>query len=336
MGSGIVAVDLHLHDQPVLSAIMMWFAAAVWLILAAMLGLRLLYQPDRFVHEATSPAALTGVAGTAVLGTRLALEGWWEAGAGLLAVTGIAWVLLVGPVLRHWRTPTIGASFVLTVATQGLAVLGATLAIDYRQGWLLIAALVALVLGVAFYVFTAARFDLTQLVNGHGDHWVAGGALAISTLACARVSQGADTLDRFTVGQRDTLSTGTLVLWSLAMLWLLPLVIGESANPRLDYDVRRWATVFPLGMYAACSFLTGEVSGLAGITDFARTWTWIAFVISLFVAAGMFRASWPVLRGQHRPVTDERRADISPTRRVYALEASTGRLRWPRRRSSPG
>ena len=37
-------------------------------------------------------------------------------------------------------------------------------------------AAVALVLGLAFYVFTAARFDLRQLVTGYGDHWLVGSA----------------------------------------------------------------------------------------------------------------------------------------------------------------
>jgi hypothetical protein len=32
-----------------------------------------------------------------------------------------------------------------------------------------------------------------------------------------------------------------------------PLIISEIIRPRLSYDVRRWATVFPFGMYAACS-----------------------------------------------------------------------------------
>ena len=38
------------------------------------------------------------------------------------------WLALLAPVLRHWRTPTVGASFVLTVATESLAVLAAALA----------------------------------------------------------------------------------------------------------------------------------------------------------------------------------------------------------------
>ena len=74
MASGIVSIDLYSDHQQVLSAILLWFAAGVWLLLAVLLGMRLTYQRDRFAREAISPAAFTGVAGTAVLGTRLAIH----------------------------------------------------------------------------------------------------------------------------------------------------------------------------------------------------------------------------------------------------------------------
>jgi tellurite resistance protein TehA-like permease len=60
LGCGIVSVDLYSHHQPVLSAIMLWFAAGVWLLLAVILSMRLAYLRDRFGREARSPAAFTG------------------------------------------------------------------------------------------------------------------------------------------------------------------------------------------------------------------------------------------------------------------------------------
>jgi len=134
MGSGIVSIDLYADHQPVLSAIMGWFAAGAWLLLAAVLGVRLACQRDRFAREASSPASFTGVAGTAVLGTRLAMQDYHAVAAALLAVSGVGWALLLIPVLRHWKTPTAGTSFLLSVATEGLAVLGVTLAVSYRAG----------------------------------------------------------------------------------------------------------------------------------------------------------------------------------------------------------
>ncbi|WP_406318579.1 hypothetical protein [Streptomyces sp. NBC_00118] len=180
----------------------------IWLLLAALLGMRLAYQRDRFVLEACSPAAFTGVAGTVVLGTRLAIGNYRTAAAALLVVAGICWAVLVVPVLRHWKTPTVGTTFVLSVATAGLAELGATLAVSYRTGWLVSAAVAALVLGLALYVFIAARFDLRELITGHGDHWITGGALAISAVAAGHVTQAAAALGRFS-GHHQALTTST-------------------------------------------------------------------------------------------------------------------------------
>ena len=84
------------------------------------------------------------------------------------------------------------------------------------------------------------------------------------------------------------------------MLSLLTLATGEIIRPRPGYDSRRWATVFPLGMYAACSFATGQVAAIAGITDFGHVWTWVAFTGWLLALAGLLHHGRPVVRGHRR------------------------------------
>jgi hypothetical protein len=245
MASGVVSIDLHLVGQGVLSAILGCFAAVVWLFLVVVLAAPLAYQRGRFAREASAPTSLAAVAATCVLGTRLAMQDYRAAAAALLAVAAIGWAVLLVPVLRHWKTPTTGISFVAGVATDGLALLSATLSATYRAGWLLSVALFLLLLALALYVFTAARFDLRQLLLGPGDHWIAGGALAISALSAGKITEAAASLGQFS-HQHQVLSTGTLVLWCLAMAWLPALISCEIIRPRLNYDVRRWATVFPL------------------------------------------------------------------------------------------
>ena len=66
---------------------MLWLAVGAWLALAA----RLVYRRDRLVREARSPAAFTDVIGTAVLGTRFALQGNHAVAAALLALAAIWW-----------------------------------------------------------------------------------------------------------------------------------------------------------------------------------------------------------------------------------------------------
>ena len=75
------------------------------------------------------------------------------------------------------------------------------------------------------------------------------------------------------------------------MAWLIVLIASEFIKPRFRYDVRRWATVFPVGMFAACSFAAGQTSGIGGITDFARAWTWVAVAVTLVVLSGLARHS---------------------------------------------
>jgi hypothetical protein len=104
-------VDLYSVGQPVLAAILLWFTANTWLFLAAVLALRVLYEPGRFAREARSPATLTGVAGIGVLGTAFAVHGWFPVAAALLGLGGVTWALLLTPVLSHWETPVAGVSF---------------------------------------------------------------------------------------------------------------------------------------------------------------------------------------------------------------------------------
>ena len=297
MASGVVSIDLYSDHRLVLSGITLWFALVVWLLLAVVVSVRLAYERARFAREASSPAGFTSVAATAVLGTRLAIADYDAVAVALLAVSGVCWALVVVPVLRHWKTPTVGISFVLTMATEALAVLGAILAVTYRADWLVSAAAAALVLGLACYAFTAARFDLRELVAGCGDHWIAGGALAISALAAGHVTQAAAALGQLSE-LHQVFTNGTLVLWCLATVWLFPLVAGEILRRRLGYDVRRWATVLSLGMYAAYSLITGEVAGITGITHFGHVWTWVAFTGWLLALAGLLRHGWPVLHDQ--------------------------------------
>jgi hypothetical protein len=299
MGTGIVSVGLSLDGQETLSRILLVICAVAWVILGVLLGARLSRDRARVHEEAMSPAALTGVAGTEVLGTRLTLLGWSWAGIALLIIGFVLWLVLLWPVLTNWVVPTFGGSLVVAVATESLAVLSAAVAAAEQARWLVAAALVPFVLGLAFYVFVIARFDFRQLLVGHGDHWITGGALAISTLAIARITLAAESLHTLS-GAVGTLENVTIVLRVLSLAWLPVLVIAELARPRPGYDVRRWATVFPVGMYAVCSGLGGSAAHASAMTDFARIWVWVALAVWLVVFAAMLGRGIQVACGDRR------------------------------------
>lgn len=88
----------------------------------------------------------------------------------------------------------------------------------------------------------------------------------------------------------------------------------EALHPRLGYDVRRWSTVFPVGMYAACSFIVGVAASAPAITDFARVWVWVAVAVWLVVFAAMLRRGQQLTRDEHPPVSPQRIEELAPSR----------------------
>lgn len=241
MATEIVSTGLHLTGFPVLSWIWFGLGAVLWVLLAVDFVLRLFRERERWRTEADTPPALTAVAATTVLGTRIALGGVAWLAAVLLVVAVAVWPVLLTTVIRHWGARMPGAAFLVCVATQGLAVLGATLG-----GWLVWPALACFCGGLLLYVAAFLHFDLGQVLEGRGDQWVATGALAISALACAKL-----------LVHLPWLRPVVLVLLAMALLGYLVLMVAEVVRPRPGYDIRRWATVFPLGMTAVACSTTG-------------------------------------------------------------------------------
>ena len=300
MGTAIVSIGLSLDGREVLSRVILAIAAAIWATLAALLPLRAARDRTRFRADVRTPGALTAPVATAVLGTRLTLLGWAWAGITTLIIAFALWVALLRPVLAGWKTPTVGTSLLLAVSAESLAVLGATLASQEHARWLLIAALVPFALGLILYLFVIRRFDFGQIAVGHGDHWITGGALGIAALAAARIAVAASALAVLGGGE-GALKDIALGLWALTMLWLLVLLLAEARWPRLEYDPRRWSTVFPLGMYAACSFAVGVAAHAGAILSFARAWVWIGLASWVIVSVATIRRSADVLRGPRPP-----------------------------------
>ena len=128
--------------------------------------------------------------------------------------------------------------------------------------------------------------------------------------------------------QHQVLTTGTLVLWSLALAWVPVLLVCEAVRPRLRYDLRRWATVFPLGMYAACSFTVGQVAGISGISRFGQVETWVAVAATVAVLACLARQIWrarPLVVSESAPVAAARHDTSGPTGTTSPIRAEEPR-----------
>lgn len=300
MGTGIVSVALLLTGHGGVSRALMWLTAALWVVLALSLTLRVAIDRPRLRDEVQSPVSLTGVAGTAVLGARLTLHGWSWAGVVALCLAGVLCAALMVPVVRHMGRAVAGGAFLVTVAIESLAELSSIVAVDRDSAPLAALAAVLAAVGLLTYPWVLRRFDFGQIVRGAGDHWVTGGALAISALAC----EGCTAALRATgtaSGIASAFDVAAAVVMFAAFIWLPALVVGEVVRPRLRYDVRRWATVFPLGMYAAAAFEVGGGEGPRALVDVAGVWVWVALSAWALVAVGAVWHAAVLMSGARRP-----------------------------------
>ncbi len=287
MATGIVAIGLGRIHVDSLSLPLVAIAACIWLVLLASLGLQAAEGLAELMVKLRAPAAVALVAGTAVLGTRLQALGWLVPGAVLLGLAVVFMALLLGPVLGHWQTPNHGASFLLAVAVAALAALAAELSVRAHAAWLLVAAGVLWGLALVAYLFVLANFDFRDVLHGRGDHWVAGGALAIAMLVGDEFCLGLRSLHHAYAGAPEV---AAIAIWAAASGWILVLLLGELAHPRLAYHHLRWATVFPLGMYGVGTLTLGRLCHTAALLALGGTFIWIGFAAWVAGAAALLLA----------------------------------------------
>jgi tellurite resistance protein TehA-like permease len=283
MATGSVSVGLHLTGFEVASWIALALATAVWILLAGNFASRLLWHRSRWESEAYTPAALTGVAATTVLGTRMSLLGWHAAAAAMLVLAAVVWPILLVAVLRRWQRRMPGAAFLVSVATEGLAVLTGTLARAGMGDWLATVALGLFCLGLALWVQALLRFELRQVWTGPGDQWLATGSLAISALAASKLVAS----HQWTGTVHDVLRVTALIVLGLDLFGYTILMVAEVIRPRPGYDIRRWATVFPLSVTAVAALSVGAAVDMSGLRALGR--------LLLLVAVGAWVYTFTVL-----------------------------------------
>jgi tellurite resistance protein TehA-like permease len=287
MATGIVSVGLHLTGYETLSRIALVLGCAAWLGLAADFALRLLRERTRWFADAGTPGALTAVAATTVLGTRFSALGRQTLAEALLALSALLWPVLIVLVVGNWKRRMPGGVFLGCVATQGLAVLGATLAAAESAAWLAHTALVLFWLGLVLYGVALFLFDPRQVLEGPGDQWIAGGALALSALAGAQlIAADSARLYLWNDDDRGVLRAVTVALLVLGLAWYAVLLVAEFVRPRPRYDARRWATVFPMGMTAVATLSVAADVDVPWLGTPGEVLLWISVAAWSAVAAG--------------------------------------------------
>jgi tellurite resistance protein TehA-like permease len=146
----------------------------------------------------------------------------------------------------------------------------------HMAGFMLYLPLIALLL----YRWTFFEFRPQELTP---PYWINMGALAISTLAGARLLQSSahlPLLGRIT----PFLAGSTFFFWAAATWWIpLLLVLGfwrhVVRRVPLTYDPQYWGMVFPLGMYTTCTVQMSRALDLPELMIVARVFVWPALLV---------------------------------------------------------
>jgi tellurite resistance protein TehA-like permease len=311
MGTGIVSVGMRNHDLTTLSAVLLWLTAGGYALLLVLTAIRAAAFPTAMRADFDDPARgfrfFTFVAGTGVLGTRLALSGHRHTALVLLMVAWVAWILFgyVVPwtaVLGREERPIIvsanGTWFIWVVASQSIAVLAAALEPTVGTGRreLAVLAVFSWSVGVFLYaaagIFVAARMMLYPLrpIDLTPPYWVAMGATAITVLAGARIVQMADA--PMVNVTRGLIAGASVVFWAFGT-WLIPVLVAAgwwrhvTHRVPLRYEATLWSIVFPLGMYGVAGHYIGSADHLPIVRVIGENETWVALIAWALTFAAM-------------------------------------------------
>ena len=290
MATGIVSIAARDFDLPALARGLFGFNLVAYATLVGLTVLRAVRFPRLFFGDLTDhqrgPGFFTAVAGSCILGTQvLLIAGDARAATGFLIGGGALWIGITytvfpaftvkagKPPLEHGIT---GAWLIAVVATQSVAVLATLISRGWPQPYRLEINFLALSMwlwGGMFYIwiislifyrysfFTFSPGDLTP------PYWVNMGAMAISTLAGARLIENAPEAP-FLFSLLPFLKGFTVFYWATGTWWipmLLVLGVWRHLIQRfpLRYDPLYWGAVFPLGMYTVA---TREMAAALNLT----------------------------------------------------------------------
>ena len=196
-----------------------------------------------------------------------------------------------------------GAWLLAVVATQSIALLSALLSRHFNQPvrlhvnfialsmWLWGGMMYLWIISLIFYRYAFYRLAPADF---SAPYWINMGAMAISTLAGSILIENAadapflETLLPFLRGF-------TIFFWATGTWWIPMLVILGAWRHLyrkfpLRYEPLYWGTVFPLGMYAACTFEMAHAMNLDFLLPAARAFVYVALLAWATAFAGLIQS----------------------------------------------
>ena len=146
-------------------------------------------------------------------------------------------------------------------------------------------------MSLIFYRYTFFRFMPDDLSP---PYWINMGAMAISTLAGSLLILNAPQAP-FLVSLLPFLKGFTVFYWAAGTWWIPMLLLlgiwrhGVRRFP-LRYDPLYWGAVFPLGMYAACTWQMDKAMQFGFLDPLPRLFFAAALLAWLLAFVGMLRS----------------------------------------------
>ncbi|MGB7482052.1 MAG: tellurite resistance/C4-dicarboxylate transporter family protein [Castellaniella sp.] len=325
MATGIVSLASDMMGHPLLAHGLFALNIVQYAVLWLAYLMRAWRFPRRFfgdmIDHARGPGYFTLVAATGILSSQfILLRDDLTLGFALWMLAVVLWIGLTYTIftaftVKRTKPPLdrsiSGAWLLAVVATQALAVSSALLAARIGQPFRLELNLVALsmwlwggmlyiwMMSLIFYRYSFFPFSPGDLSP---PYWINMGAMAISTLAGSLLILNAPQAP-YLVSLLPFLKGFTVFYWATGTWWipmLLLLGVWRYAFQRFpfSYDPLYWGAIFPLGMYAACTWQMNHAMGFDFLGFLPPVFLYAALLGWLLTFAAMVRRLWRLARGQ--------------------------------------
>ena len=314
MATGIVSIASHLAELRTVAAVLFWLNAGQYLMLWILTSWRLLRYRRALINDLTDhqsgPGFFSTVAATSVMGNQLILIGAYDLALALWIFGLFIWLILTYAIFTTLTIketkPTLdqgitGAWLLAVVSTQSIALLSALLSRHFEQPvrlhinfvalsmWLWGGMMYIWIISLIFYRYTFFKFSPADFSS---SYWINMGAMAISTLAGSLLIENAadaaflETLLPFLKGF-------TIFFWATGTWWipmLIILVVWRHLYIPLKYDPLYWGTVFPLGMYAVCTFEMVRAMSLDFLLPIGQVFVYVALLAWALTFVGLIHS----------------------------------------------